>query len=187
MDDVVFLYDQTIEHIARLHGFRSSKRGDLGERGDVQDDVDSVADLLARRDLLTFSASLRNFAEAAKAVQDLRQSRVSACKLIAPPQPPYFTESGETLSLYQVLSRSIHSHTLSILRSSYDFSLLLARTDQEFFSIPSQPVVESETLLLVQTEQDPLTLVTLRTLLQVACSFLGPLSERLHIIQRGDR
>lgn len=59
----------------------------MGEDGDVQDDVDGVADLLAKRDLLTFSASLRNFAEAAKAVQDMRQLRVSICKLIAPPQP----------------------------------------------------------------------------------------------------
>ena len=182
MDDVIFLYDQAIEHIVRLHGFRSSKRRDLGEGGDVQDDVDSVADLLAKRDLLTFSGSLRNFAEAAKAVQDMRQLRVSTCKLIAPPQPPYFVESGETLSLYQVLSQIIHSHTLSILRSSYDFCLLAAKTEEDLFSIPSQPIIESETILLVQTEQDPATAVGLRALIHVACSFLGPVSERLHII-----
>src|SRR5205085_10075463 len=118
----------------------------------VQDDVDSVADLLAKRDLLTFAASLRNFAEAGKAVQDMRQLRVSTCKLLGPPQPPYFVESGETHSLHQLLSRIIHSHTLSILRSSYDFYTLAARTDEELFSIPSQPIVEAETLLLVQTE-----------------------------------
>lgn len=187
MDDVVFLYDQAIEHIVRLHGFCSSKRRDLGIAGDVQDDVDSVADLLAKRDLLTFSASLRNFAEAAKAVQEIRQLRVSTCKLIAPPQPPYVVDSGETLSLYQVLSRIIHSHTVSILRSSYDFHLLVAKTEEELFSIPSQSITESETILLVQTEQDPVTIIALSTLIQIACCFLGPVSERLHIIQRGDR
>lgn len=84
-------------------------------------------------------------------------------------------------------SRIIHSHTLSILRSSYDFYTLAARTDEELFSIPSQPIVEAETLLLVQTEQDPLTVVELRALIHAACSFLGPVSERLHIIQRDDR
>ncbi|WP_375305086.1 hypothetical protein WI560_23640 [Bradyrhizobium sp. A11] len=186
MDDVVFLYDQAIEHIVRLHGFCSSRRRDLGS-GDVQDDVDSVADLLAKRDLLTFSASLRNFAEATKSVQDIRQLRVSTCKLIAPPQPPYFLDSGETLSLYQVLSRIIHSHTLSILRSSYDFRLLAAETDEQLFSIPAQPVVQSETLLMVQTEQDQATTVALRALLHIACSFLSPVSERLCIIQRDYR
>ncbi|MFH1342122.1 MAG: hypothetical protein ABIL01_13120 [Pseudomonadota bacterium] len=186
MDDVIFLYDQAIEHIVRLHGFRSSKRRDLGG-GDVQDDVDSVADLLAKRDLLTFSASLRNFAEAAKAVQELRQLRISTCKVITPPRPPYFVESSETLSFYQVLSRIIHSHTLSILRSSYDFGFVAAKTDEDMFSVVSQPTIESETLLLMQTEQDPATAVALRALIQAACSFLGPVSERLNIIQRGDR
>ncbi|UPJ81926.1 hypothetical protein IVB16_08165 [Bradyrhizobium sp. 183] len=187
MNDVIFLYDQAIEHIVRLHGFCSSTRRDLGEDGDVQDDVDGVADLLAKRDLLTFSASLRNFAEAAKAVQDMRQLRVSICKLIAPPQAPYFIESGETLSLYQVLSRILHSHRLSIFRSSYDFGLATAKTDEEYFSIPSQPIYQSETLLVAQTEQDQPTAVALRTLIQSACSFLGPVSERLHITQRDDR
>ena len=62
MEDVVFLYDQAIEHIVRLHAFRSTKRGDLAGDGDVHDDVDHVADLLAKRDLLTFAERAR-FAE----------------------------------------------------------------------------------------------------------------------------
>ena len=72
MDDVLFLYDQSIEHIVRLHAYRCTKRGSFDESGDVEEDVDSVADLLAKRDLLIFSASLRNLAEAAKAVDKIR-------------------------------------------------------------------------------------------------------------------
>jgi hypothetical protein len=187
MNDVIFLYDQAIEHIVRLHGFRSSQRRDLGGGGDVQDDVDSVADLLATRDLLTFAASLRNFAEAGKAVQDMRKLRVSTCKLLAPHSRPTLWNPARHIHYISSLAGIIHSHTLSILRSSYDFYTLAARTDEELFSIPSQPIVEAETLLLVQTEQDPLTVVELRALIHAACSFLGPVSERLHIIQRDDR
>src|SRR4051794_17788861 len=109
MEDVVFLYDQTIEHIVRLHAFRSTVRRDLGGNGDVHDDVDHVAELLAKRDLLTFSASLRNFAEAAMAVSEIRVAKIATTKIIDPPRAPYTLDSGATITLYQALSRIIHS------------------------------------------------------------------------------
>lgn len=187
MEDVLFLYDQAMELLVRLHSYRCTKRNEVGGDGDVQDDMDSIADLLAKRDLLTFSASLRNFAEAAKTVDAMRALRLPTCKLIVPPQAPYFVQPGDTISLYQALSRIIHSHTLRILRSSYDFWLLVARTDEEVFSTVTQPVIHSETLLLLQTERDPATAIELQTLVRSACTFLNSASETLKITQRGDR
>jgi len=156
--------------------------------GDVEDDVDNIADLLAKRDLLIiFAASLRNLAEAGKAVETMRELRLPTRKVIAPPQAPFFRQSGETLSLYQALSRIIHSHTIRVCRSSYDFVLLMARTDEEIFSTATQPVFHSETLLVLQTKQDPATAIELKSLIQVTCSFPNSVFEDLKITQRGDR
>ena len=187
MEDVLFLYDQTIEHLVRLHSFRCTKKDNFDEGGDVEDDVDHIADLLAKRDLLIFSASLRNLAEAAKAVEKMRELRLATCKLIVPPQPPYFIRSGETLSLYQALSRIIHSRAITICRSSVDFWLFIARTDDEILSTVTQPAFHSETLLLLQTERDPATAVDMKSLIQITCFFLNSVSEELKITQRGDR
>ncbi|MDB5568569.1 MAG: hypothetical protein JWP84_5135 [Tardiphaga sp.] len=172
MDDVVFLYDQTIEHIVRLHAFRSMVRGDLSGNGDVHDDVDHVADLLAKRDLLTFAASLRNFAEAAKAVQSMRESPVKTVKLIYPPQAPFSMNDGKQISLYQALSRVIHSHTLRVCRSSFDFWLIAAKSEEELYSAATQQITPSEPLLIIQTEKDPVTAFSLRTLIDTSCGFL---------------
>jgi hypothetical protein len=184
MEDAVFLYDQAIEHIVRLHAFRSTKRGDLAGNGDVHDDVDHVADLLAKRDLLTFSASLRNFSEAAKSIDKMRAARFATCKLVAPPSPPYFVEIGDEITLYQALSRVIHSHNLSICRSSFDFWLLAAKTEEELFSVATQDAVPSEPLLVVQTERDPLTVISLRSLIETSCAFLESVSEDIQATKR---
>jgi hypothetical protein len=184
MEDVVFLYDQAIEHIVRLHAFRSTKRGDLAGDGDVHDDVDHVADLLAKRDLLTFAASLRNFAEAAKAIDKMRATRFATCKLTSPPSPPFFAEIGDQVTLYQALSRIIHSHTLTICRSSSDFCLLAARTEEELFSVATRADIPSEPLFVLQTERDPLTIISLRSLIETSCGFLHSVSENIQATQR---
>ena len=91
------------------------------------------------------------------------------------------------LSLYQVLSRIIHSRAITVCRSSYDFLLLVARTDEDTFAAVTQPVFHSETLLFLQTERDPATAIELESLLQITCSFLNSVSDELKITQRGGR
>jgi hypothetical protein len=184
MDDAVFLYDQAVEQIVRLHAFRSTKPSDIGGKGDVHDDVDHVAELLAKRDLLTFSASLRNFAEAAKATDQMRAAAFPTYMLVDPPVPPYFIENGGKVTLYQALSRVIHSHTLRICRTSLDFFLFGPTTERQLFTAATQPQIPTDTVLLIETERDPLTVITLRALIASSCDFLNLVSE---VIQRTER
>jgi hypothetical protein len=187
MEDVLFLYDQTVEQLVRLHAFRCTKRDNFDQSGDVEDDVDTIAELLAKRDLLIFAASLRNLAEAGKAVDKMRELRLPTSVVMVPPRAPYFKQSGATLSLYQALSRIIHSRAITVCRSSFDFFLLIARTEDELYSSVKEPVINSETLIVLQTEQDPATAIELKSLIQVTCSFLNSVSEDLKITQRGSR
>jgi hypothetical protein len=102
--DIVFLYDQVIETLARLHAFSSVRAGDPGSN-DVEDDIDHVAELMAKRDLLTFAASARNFAEASKTVGDMRSIGMPTCKLLPPPPAaPFFAEGSETITCIKLLA-----------------------------------------------------------------------------------
>jgi len=92
--------------------------GDFGNSSDVEDDVDHVAELLLRRDPLTFAASTRNFAEASGATKEMRTIGIPTCQLLP---PPFFTEGAETITLYQALSRILHSSSIEILRSARDY------------------------------------------------------------------
>lgn len=58
MDDVVFLYDQVNENVARIHSFSVDHSDTASSDGNVQDDVDHVACLQAKRDLLTFERAV---------------------------------------------------------------------------------------------------------------------------------
>lgn len=84
--------------------------GDDG--GGAVEDVDHVARLLARRDLLMLAASLRNFAEASRTVYQLRQQSVALLEPIIPPEPPFFRAARgdkSCVNLYSALSRILHS------------------------------------------------------------------------------
>lgn len=179
MEDAVFLYDQTIEQMARLHAFCGSSRGALSGSGDAQDDIDQVVDLLAKRDLLTFSASLRNFAESANTVQYMRTTYIDTRTLIHPPEPPFSLSDGKSLTLYQALSRIIHSRTLRICCTSFDFWLVTHKSEQELYSSVCEPKIVVEPTLVVCTEHDPSTVLSLRDLIDTSCTFLNRTAETL--------
>ncbi|OCK60528.1 hypothetical protein [Bradyrhizobium sp. LMTR 3] len=183
--DVIFLYDQVIECISRLHAFCSVKERDLGADADVESDIDAVTELLARRDLLTFAASTRNFAEACKAVSDMRSIEVPTCKLLPPPvRPPFFIETEETITLYQTLSRILHSTAVTICRSVHDYEHLLVSSNEELLELIGQrrgkTLERSEPLILLESgKNDPFTLLRVRSIVLRSCAFLNNLSDRL--------
>jgi hypothetical protein len=56
--DLRFLYDQALESLVRLKGFAiATSEGDDSEFGE---DLDHMRELLAKRDLLIFSSTVRN-------------------------------------------------------------------------------------------------------------------------------
>jgi hypothetical protein len=181
--ELVFLYDQVIESLTRLHAFASTRARDLGGGHDVEDDVDQVAELLFRRDLLVFAASARNFAEACDAVRDMRTRVIPLCKLLSPPTWPFFVEETETITLYQALSRILHSAELRICRSADDFEHLLASsTDDLLLAIQKRrgrPVESTEPIILIRSEKDPLSLIRVRSLVLTTCDLLNAVSDRL--------
>jgi hypothetical protein len=181
--ELVFLYDQVIESLTRLHAFASTRARDLGGGHDVEDDVDQVAELLFRRDLLVFAASARNFAEACDAVRDMRTRVIPLCKFLSPPTSPFFVEQTETITLYQALSRILHSAELRICRSADDFEHLLASsTDDLLLAIQKRrgrPVESTEPIILIRSEKDPLSLIRVRSLVLTTCDLLNAVSDRL--------
>jgi hypothetical protein len=195
LDDITFLYDQLIESTARLHAFSSTGNLRRINNHDVEDDVDAMIVLLARRDLLVFAASARNFAEACKASVEMRKIAVNTCIPLDPPQPPFFKETTSSISLYQALSRIIHSIELQVLQKDHDYALLVKTLDEVLHWIDSRRFRErerSEPTILVKTEQDGSTLLRLGTLLSCTCDFLNPVLDRLakegrHFLKREDR
>ncbi|WOH78266.1 hypothetical protein RX327_20070 [Bradyrhizobium sp. BEA-2-5] len=181
--DIVFLYDQVIESMARLHAFDAVKIHDWPDpTNDVEDDLDDFAEIMARRDLLTFAASARNFAEACEAAGEMRAVTAATCKLLSPPKSPFFIETPETITLYQVLSRLLHSTKIRICKYSDDYHELLTSIDaflQLAGNRQGQVIERSETLVIIQSEKEPFTAVRLRSLLLKACDFLNAVSDRL--------
>jgi hypothetical protein len=181
--ELIFLYDQVIESLTRLHAFGSTRARDLGGGHDVEDDVDQVAELLFRRDLLVFAASTRNFAEACDAVKDMRARVIPLCKFLSPPTAPFFVETTETITLYQTLSRILHSAELRICRSADDFEhLLVSSTDELLLAIQKRrgkPAEPTEPVIFIRSEKDPLSLIRVRSLVLTTCDFLNAASDRL--------
>jgi hypothetical protein len=183
MQDIVFLCDQVIENIARLHAFSQISAPNPQGDGDVQDDVDNVAELLASRDLLIFAACTRNFSEASRSVDKMRAQTVPTCRFQAPIGSPYFVEDASPITLYQALSRILHSHELRICRSPIDYLAFLAANEAAFLSgiqmLGSARHGLLEPTLFVLTKQDAPTLVRLGAILGATCVVLNEVSEIL--------
>jgi hypothetical protein len=159
--ELYFLNDQVIESLSRLLGFSSMKERSLDGDDDVEDDVDKVAELLVRRDLLTFSASARNFAEACDGVMEMRAISVPICELLqAPVRDPFYAEGLATITLYQALSRILHSNSLGVLRSEFDYELKAATSSEGLLGAigrrrTEHKPLQTEPLIVITCEKDP--------------------------------
>lgn len=183
MKDLIFLYDQVVESLARLHAFWSMRVNDLATHADVEEDIDGVADLLAKRDLLIFAASARNFAEACKALGEMRSRPVRISKILSPPVKPFFVEKLETITLYQTLSRILHSSSIDICRSAVDYEFFVSSSSDELIQMidsrRGKVAENTEPLIAIRSEQDPMTLLRLRSIVLSSCDFLNRVSDRL--------
>jgi hypothetical protein len=120
-----FLYDQVLEGFSRLDCFSSSRKGyDEFERDgtdDVDEDIEHITGLLARRDLLVFAASLRNFAESTKSISLMKEQSLNLSEPYISNGPPFFRESKRKLNLHQAVSRILHSHQTDVLHDPFGF------------------------------------------------------------------
>jgi hypothetical protein len=134
MEDIVFLYDQVAESIARLHTFASARGDELGDgHGDVEDDVNALTVLLARRDLLVLAASTRNFVETARATQSARDLKIQTSEIFISAGPPFCRDKKTSITVYQCLSRILHAHHLRIYRCASDYFMTVSADSNDFW------------------------------------------------------
>ena len=181
MNDLNFLYDQTIEYMARLYGFLSTAGDDWVESSETSEDIEHVAQLLVRRDLLLFAVTLRNFAESAFLTDYMKKMPVLDSEVFLAKGPPCFREKKSSVNLYRVTSRVLHSTNIRIHRRPEDYIILEHASDVAKYYVQIQEYKNKfdvadgklfEPLLIVSTESDGSYHVSLRRLLRVASIFL---------------
>ena len=186
MDDIVFLYDQVIEHVVRLETF-ASVRGPADEtHGDIRDDIDSVTLMLARRDLLVLAASMRNFIEITKGMKLAKATNITTSEIFISGGPPFFRDTKETITVYQCLSRVLHANYFRIFRDVSNYYSAVTTDPKEFFSRilafereGGDTSSYEEPLIAISTEQDKVTMLRLKYVLTGVCEVLGKLSDEL--------
>jgi hypothetical protein len=186
MDDIVFLYDQVVEMTARMHAFCSIRTEGLPGDGDVEDDIDQLTLLLAKRDLLTLAGSMRNFSEASNTIQVAKSEKIQISEVFVSAGPPFLRDTKQRISVYQWLSRILHAYDLRILRTPTDFYLEAFGTGTEYFSriaayinAGSDPNECGPPPIKLRTEKERLTFVRLDYSLIAVCKFLNAVSDQL--------
>ena len=149
--EIVFLYDQVIEQLARLQAFCSMRMTTLAQDTDVEEDVESLLSILAKRDLLILAASTRNFADSCDSVSRMKNVNIKTSKILNAIAPPYLTDSEIQVSLYKCLSRVLHARSVRILRTKMDFDVLFATISDD----PIQSLVDRGNIHLNDHLLDP--------------------------------
>lgn len=173
--DVVFLYDQVIEHLVRLRWLASS--AELAIPDLVSEDIDHVAELLAKRDLLVFAASLRNFGEATSSIPSMRKfsARLSQA---TPETVDFHREIEQTITLYGALSRILHAKYVTIVR----LPELLLPFD-EYAKTVADPSRKRKflrrPLVRLSTKRDGETLVMIDSVISMSCQYLAMVLKAL--------
>src|SRR4051812_45469398 len=124
MNDIIFLYDQVAESISRLRSFAALRATELTSHSDTQDDIDTLTELLAKRDLLVFAASMRNFVEASAGITAAKESKIITSEIFISAGPPFCRDTRISINVYQCLSRILHAVELRILRTAAHYYVI---------------------------------------------------------------
>jgi hypothetical protein len=117
MDQLAFSYDQIIEHLCRLYCFVSVGSDNIPYELDVED-IETMFDLLARRDLPLFAATIRNFAEMTSSLSQMKEAKVKLSEIYISAGLPFFRHTKSSISLYSCVSRILHSHHVRLFRTT---------------------------------------------------------------------
>jgi hypothetical protein len=185
--DLRFLYDQVLESFVRLQCFSVIAPG--ADDGEFDEDLDHMRDLLAKRDLLIFSATIRNFAESTKSLALMKAQSAETSELFLSSGAPFHRDKREgkpsapvTLNLSQIVSRVLHAHRVDILCRPHAFIAKLSRDSEEYFKLitASRKTTKEfiEPLVFVSTAQEPESFILLYRLLESARAYLnGTISQ----------
>lgn len=104
--------------------------------------------------------------------------------LLPPPiAPPFFAEGADTIPLYRVLSRILHSNSIEALRSAEDYDFQAATSEEIWLQMIVQRMGQkperSEPLILLKGEKDPTTTLRIKSVVTRSCAFLNVVSDRL--------
>ena len=135
--DLRFLYDQVLENFVRLQCFAATVPEH--KDGEFDDDLDHIRDLLAKRDLLLFSATIRNFAESTETLPLMKVQSAGMSELFLSNGAPFHRDKRVgrpptlvKLNLYQMVSRVLHSRRLDILCRPAAFFHKMSRDSDEY-------------------------------------------------------
>jgi len=195
----MFLYDQILENLCRLDSVANYYRPEESdnEDGDVHDDISHVKELVAKRDLLIFSSSMRNFAEATTSITAMKKHSLRLSEKYLSIGPPYFRDSRKKeINLHQTVSRILHAHETRILQEPLDFVFETHEGDSDTFytrwmNERKHFPPRLDPIVGVETEKEGRTFFKLRRLLATAIDYLdvqiNDLAERRIFIQRSMR
>jgi hypothetical protein len=179
--DLNFIYDQVIESCLRLRGFAFAPRPT--KSGDVGDDLSHVAELLAKRDLLIFSSSIRNFGDATDSLAEMKKTVFPVEELLRTAEPPFYRTSNTQINLYRCVSRILHSHDTKVFGSSIAFVAAISRDYEELVDWivrkRGRELSAFEPLISVKTQQDGETFFKTTSLLDASTNFLNVVVDGL--------
>ena len=186
--DLKFLYDQILESIVRLRALSVETSDDNND--DVSDDLDNVRELLVKRDLLVFAAAIRNFAEATNTVSTMKNISATLSELYLSSGWPFHRDlragrpsAPVQVNLHQAVSRILHAHSVDILSNQYAFLARIAPTTNEYARLVAEHHKSAEKnfepVLFLSTKQEPINLLLLPRLIDMARSYLIEVLSRL--------
>ncbi len=186
--DLRFLYDQALESLVRLKGF-SIAASQLDDT-EFSDDIRHMQELLAKRDLLVFSATARNFAEATKTVHLMKGQSANMSELYLSAGVPFHRDirAGKpphsvTINLHQMVSRILHAHNVEIMSNPIDFIVRMSSSTDEYFrriseygSSIEKPI---EPMIFVSTKDERTNFVLVTRILRMAIAYFNDAISQL--------
>lgn len=184
--DLIFLYDQILESTSRLLDFSNSVYGDDDDDdlGDVASDVAHVAGLLAKKEMLAFAASVRNFGELTNSVDKMKEYKVILSEIYVSNGPPFFRDTKKTIHLYQGVSRVLHSNETEVLKRPESFILathhgpveeMYESLVRERRNFPKQV----DAMVIISTKKEGISAFRLKSLLNSAMAYVGTIVGEL--------
>ncbi len=183
-----YLYDQILESFVRLKELSAVQNED--ESNEFTDDLEHMHELLAKRDLLIFAATLRNFAESTETANLMKTKPVTMSELYLSSGWPFHRDIRSTRAknskkpnLYQIVSRILHAHNIDILSSQYAMLARLSTTTDNYFALISEYANKQdryvEPIILISTKDEPLSFVLLSRILGASQAYLNDTISKL--------
>jgi hypothetical protein len=179
--DVVFLYDQILESFSRLRCLDVEREDEIDN--DIGSDVEHITTLLSRRDLLIFASTTRNFAEATASIDEMKKHPIRLSEIYLSSGPPFFRNKKQSINLHQALSRILHAHDTSVLRTPGAFIAETSASSDEFIRRLLKEKDEFpdnfETFIRISTKKEGSSFFPLARLLKAASTYLQVIVDKL--------